>query len=223
MEFIAYADAEMMMMELAHRLAGELRQALAGGERASFAVPGGTTPGPVFDSLCTTDLDWERVDVLLTDERWVPETSERSNTRLLRKRLLQERAAKARLVPLHSDAATPEDALEELSAGVAACLPLSVCLLGMGADLHVASIFPGADRLDEALTGNAVLVPMRAPGAPEPRVTLSAKVLAGAVRRHLVITGRAKRDALEGARGMRPHEAPVAALLKDTVVHWAEG
>ncbi|MBW7922279.1 MAG: 6-phosphogluconolactonase [Rubellimicrobium sp.] len=223
MEFITYADAEMMMMELAHRLAGELRQALAGGERASFAVPGGTTPGPVFDSLCTTDLDWERVDVLLTDERWVPESSERSNTRLLRKRLLQGRAAKARLVPLHAETATPEEALEGLSAGVTACLPLSVCLLGMGADLHVASIFPGADRLDEALTGSAALVPMRAPGAPEPRVTLSMRVLAGAVRRHVVITGRAKRDALEAAQSLRPHEAPVMGLPKDTIIHWAEG
>lgn len=223
MELITYPDAEMMMIELAHRLAGELRQALAGGERASFAVPGGTTPGPIFDSLCTTDLDWARVDVMLTDERWVPETSERSNTRLLRLRLLQERAAKARLVPLYNDAPTPEDALEELSAGVAACLPLSVCLLGMGADLHVASIFPGADRLEEALTGQAVLVPMRAPGAPEPRVTLSARTLMGAVQRHLVITGRAKRDALEKAQNMKPQEAPVAAVLRDTVVHWAEG
>lgn len=223
MEFITYADAELMMMELAHRLAGELRQALKGGERASFAVPGGTTPGPVFDSLCTTDLDWERVDVLLTDERWVPESSERSNTRLLRKRLLKERAARARLVPLHLDAPTPEDALDELSAGVSACLPLSVCLLGMGADLHVASIFPGADRLDEALTGSAVLLPMRAPGAAEPRVTLSMRVLAGAVTRHVVITGRAKRDALEAAQSRPAHEAPIMALPKDTIIHWAEG
>lgn len=223
MELITYPDAEMMMMELAHRLAGELRQALAGGDRASFAVPGGTTPGPVFDSLSNTDLDWERVDVMLTDERWVPETSERSNTRLLRKRLLQGRAARANLVPLHMDTATPEEALDELCAGVSACLPLSICLLGMGADLHVASIFPGADRLDDALNGSAVLVPMRAPGAPEPRVTLSAKVLLGAVQRHLVITGRAKRDALEKARTMRAHEAPVAAILKETTVHWAEG
>ena len=223
MEFIAYPDAEMMMVEIANRIAGELRQALAGTPRVALAVPGGTTPGPVFDSLSAVDIDWARVDVMLTDERWVPETSPRSNTRLLRERLLTGRAAAARLVPLVTDAPAPEDGLAALADGVAAALPLSVCLLGMGADRHVASIFPGADRLHEALHGTAPLVAMRAPGAPEPRVTLSARVLQGAVRRHIVITGQAKRDALDHARGLPPEEAPVNAVLRGATVHWAEG
>jgi 6-phosphogluconolactonase len=222
MEFIEYADAEMMMIALANRLAGELRQTLTGGGRASLAVPGGTTPGPVFDTLSAVELDWARVDVMLTDERWVPETSERSNTRLLRKRLLTGPAAAARLVPLYAPAETPEERLSELAEGVEAVLPLSVLLLGMGADMHVASIFPGADRLHAALHGKDVLVPMRAPGAPEPRVTLSAGVLNGAIRRHIVIIGRAKRDAIEAARGMPPDDAPVASVMKGSVVHWAE-
>jgi 6-phosphogluconolactonase len=222
MEIIEYADAEMMMMDLAHALAGELRQALAMGGRASMAVPGGTTPGPIFDSLSAAELDWARVDVMLTDERWVPETSERSNTRLLRARLLQGPAAAARLVPLYAPAAAPEERLTELAEAVEAVLPLSVVLLGMGADMHTASIFPGADQLHEALHGDGVLVPMRAPGAPEPRVTLSAKVLRGAMRRHVVITGTAKRAALEAAQRMTPEEAPIAAVLRGAVVHWAE-
>lgn len=222
MEFIEYADAEMMMIALANRLAGELRQTLAGGGRASLAVPGGTTPGPIFDTLSAVELDWARVDVMLTDERWVPETSERSNTRLLRQRLLTGHAAAARLVPLYAPADAPEERLAELAEGVAQVLPLSVVLLGMGADMHTASIFPGADRLHDALHGADVLVPMRAPGAPEPRVTLSARVLREAIRRHVVITGRAKRDALEAARGMTVEEAPIAAVLKGATVHWAE-
>ena len=222
MEFIEYADAEMMMIALANRLAGELRQTLAGGGRASLAVPGGTTPGPIFDTLSAVELDWARVDVMLTDERWVPETSERSNTRLLRQRLLTGPAAAARLVPLYASADAPEERLAELAAGVAQVLPLSVVLLGMGADMHTASIFPGADRLHDALHGADVLVPMRAPGAPEPRVTLSARVLREAIRRHVVITGRAKRDALEAARGMTVEEAPITAVLKGATVHWAE-
>jgi 6-phosphogluconolactonase len=88
--------------------------------------------------------------------------------------------------------------------------------------MHTASIFPGADNLDAALTGEVILVPMRAPGAPEPRVTLSAAVLSGAIERHLVIIGPEKREALERARTLTPQEAPVAAILKGTVVHWAE-
>jgi 6-phosphogluconolactonase len=95
-------------------------------------------------------------------------------------------------------------------------------LLGMGADMHTASIFPGADQLDLALNGDDRLVAMRAPGAPEPRITLSAKVLKSAMSRHIVIIGAEKREALERARHLTPEEAPVAAVLNGATVHWAE-
>jgi 6-phosphogluconolactonase len=222
MELIAYADSEMMMIEIAQRLAGELRQALQAAESASIAVPGGTTPGPIFDSLCAVDLDWERVTVMLTDERWVPEESPRSNTRLLRQRLLVSRAASARFLPLYAPAETPEERIPQLAEAIAPVLPLTTCLLGMGEDMHTASLFPGADNLETALTGEVILVPMRAPGAPEPRVTLSAAVLGRSIARHIVIVGPEKREALERARTLTPQEAPVAALLKGTVVHWAD-
>lgn len=223
MDLKEYADAEMMMMDLANIIAGELKAALLHDDTAALAVPGGTTPGPIFDSLCATNLDWARVRVMLTDERWVPESSDRSNTRLLRQRLLVDRAAAATYVPLYADAPNPEDRLGELQATVAENLPLSVVLLGMGADMHTASIFPGADQLDQALHGDDLLVAMRAPGAPEPRITLSAAVLRGAMKRHIVIIGREKREALERARELTPQEAPVAAVLRGATVHWAEG
>lgn len=222
MKIVEYPDAEMMMMDLADTLASELENSLLGNDFASFAVPGGTTPGPIFDSLCAVDLDWSRVRVMLTDERWVPETSERSNTRLLRERLLIDRAAAAQYVPLYADAAAPEDKLPELAAELAAHLPISVMLLGMGADMHTASIFPGADQLHHALYGDDNLVAMRAPGAPEPRITLSAKVINAAMSRHIVIIGSEKRAALEKARVLPPKQAPIAAVLNGSVVHWAE-
>lgn len=222
MKLVEYPDAEMMMMDLADKLASELSSALRANDTASLAVPGGTTPGPIFDSLCAVDLDWARVQVMLTDERWVPETSERSNTRLLRERLLTDRAAAATYLPLYADAPTPEEKLPELAANLSPALPLTVALLGMGADMHTASIFPGADQLDLALHGSDRLVAMRAPGAPEPRITLSAAVLNAAMSRHIVIVGGEKRAALERARHLSPEEAPVAAVLNGATVHWAE-
>lgn len=221
MKLITYADAEMLAIGLANVLAGDLRVALSAKDRALFVVPGGTTPGPVFDVLCDADLDWERVDVLLSDERWRPEVHLRSNTRLIRERLLTGRAAAARYLPLYAKAAKPEDVLAELEANIVPALPISVCLLGMGADMHTASLFPGADRLEEALDADApILMAMRAPGAEEPRVTLTARVLDGAIAKHVVITGARKRAALERARHLRPIEAPVAAVLGGTSVHW---
>ena len=222
MKVVEYPDAEMMMMDLADTLASELKNCLLVHDHASFAVPGGTTPGPIFDSLCAVDLDWSRVHVMLTDERWVPETSDRSNTRLLRERLLIDKAAAATYVPLYAEAATPEEKLDDLAEALTPELPISVMLLGMGADMHTASIFPGADQLERALHGDDRLVAMRAPGAPEPRITLSANVLKTAMSRHLVIVGGEKRAALERARHLPAEEAPVAAILPGTTVHWAE-
>lgn len=222
-EFHDYPDREMLAIDLANQMAGDLRAALAHEDRVALSVPGGTSPGPVFDDLCAATLDWSRVDVLLNDERWVPEDHERSNTRLLRQRLLVDRAASARYLPLYAPHPEPEDALAELAKPIEAVLPLAVLLLGMGTDLHTASIFPGADRLTEALSPDApTLLPMRAPGAPEPRITLSAHVLNGALAKHVLIFGTEKREALERAKGLPVEEAPINAVLDGAKVHWAE-
>lgn len=222
MDFIDYPDREMLAIDLANKLAGALRSALEHEERVLMAVPGGTTPGPIFDDLCAADLDWSRVDVMLTDERWVPEDNARSNTRLLRRRLLVDRAAAARYLPLYLPGKDPEERLAELETNIVPRLPIQVLLLGMGADMHTASLFPGADRLEEALAPRApILMAMRAPGAPEPRITLTAHVLDGAMSKHIVIFGDEKREALEKARHASPKDAPVAAVLSQASVHWA--
>lgn len=223
MKLIAYPDRELMMLDVANQLATELAGFLRSQDRVTLSVPGGTTPGPVFDVLAGLDLGWNRVSVLLNDERWVPETSDRSNTRLLRERLLRGPAAAATLVPMYADAPVPEDRLAELAAGITPHLPISVLLLGMGADMHTASLFPGADLLAEALAPSAPpLMALRAAGAGEPRMTLTAPVLAGAMSIHILITGAEKRAALLKAQHLSPLEAPVAVVLHHATVHWAE-
>ena len=222
MKLVEYADREMMAMNLAQKLAGDLNTALHRSERVLFAVPGGTTPGPVFDDLCAADLDWGAVDVILTDERWVPEDDPRSNTRLVRERLLAERAAAARLVPMVTADATPEEAIAKLTEEIAPRLPVDVLLLGMGTDGHVASLFPGAEGLEAALADDApLLAAISAPGVPEPRLTMTVPVLAGALAKHLVITGEEKRAMLDAAVKRDPREAPVAAVMDGMTVHWA--
>ncbi|TKD15474.1 6-phosphogluconolactonase [Rhodobacter capsulatus] len=222
MNLIEYPDRELMMLALADKVASQLRRALEVEDRVTLCVPGGTTPGPVFDILSGLDLDWARVWVLLNDERWVDETSPRSNTALLRNRLLRGAAALAHLVPLYAPAATPEDRLEDLSRGVRAALPLTVLLLGMGADMHTASLFPGADRLAEALSPDAPpVMALRADGAGEPRITLTAPVLRAAMHCHLLITGAEKRAALERAASLPETEAPVRIVLSNATIHWA--
>lgn len=224
MQLETYPDREMLYLQLANVLASELADFLRRDGHATFSVPGGTTPGPVFDTLSGVDIDWANVKIILNDERWVAEDSPRSNTRLLRERLLTGRAAKAQLLPLYTPGADiPENAVPALEDALRPHLPISVLLLGMGTDMHTASLFPGADRLQEALSDTPRLIlPMRADTAEEPRVTLTAPVLAAAIRVHVLITGAEKRAALERALTLPAEQAPIRAVLSQAVVHWAE-
>lgn len=217
-----YPDRATLMQGLAETIAVELRRALRHGP-ATLSVPGGTTPGPVFDALAQMDLDWARVSVLLNDERWVGEDSDRSNTRLLRQRLLVGQAAVAQLVPMYLARPDPEAGLADLALGIQPHLPISVLLLGMGNDMHTASLFPGADHLAEALADDAPLVmALRAEAAGEPRITLTAPVLQAAKHIHILITGAEKRAALERALQLPVIEAPIRVVLDQATVHWSE-
>ena len=223
MIFKDYPDRDMAYLALADAMASQLSAAVHANGRATLSVPGGTSPGPVFDILSGVALGWDKVAVVLNDERWVPEDSPRSNTALLRARLLKGPAAAATLLPLYAAAPDPESVLADLSDAIAPHLPITVLLLGMGLDMHTASLFPGADLLAEALAPDApILVPMRAPGAVEPRITLTARVLADADQIHLLIVGPEKRAALDRAMTLTPTEAPVRAVLDHATVHWAE-
>lgn len=223
MDWQQYPDREMMFLALANTIASDLAGFLRRDGHASLCVPGGTTPGPIFDTLSGVDIDWANVTVFLNDERWVPEDHDRSNTKLIRERLLRGRAAQAQYVPLYADTPQPEDALARLGEGITPHLPISVLLLGMGADMHTASLFPGADLLAEALSPQAPpLMALRADAAGEPRITLTAPVLKGAMTTHILITGPEKRAAIERAAHLTELQAPVKAVLSNATVHWAE-
>ncbi len=220
---VEYLNAALMAQGLAALVAGELATALSTGGKASLAVPGGTTPAGFLRALSVANIDWAGVSVLLTDERDVPESSTRSNTRLLRETLLQNKAATARLVPLRSD---PPDAAK-ISKGIRAALPLDICVLGMGADGHIASLFPKADRLNAALAADCpdVILPLRAEAASEPRLTLTAPVIEGARHIHLLIAGPAKMAALLRAEQPGPvASAPVRLILTrpDLTIHYSK-
>lgn len=96
----------------------------------------------------------------------------------------------------------------------------------MGTDGHTASLFPGADHLAEALDpeGAVPVLALRAPGAPEPRVTLTAPVLNEAELTYLLIAGGDKRAVLDRALEDGPAgEMPVRAVLRgpgSVAVYW---
>lgn len=222
MNLIEYADREVLAMDVANVLAGQLKNALLSHDSVTLAVPGGTTPGPIFDSLSGVNLDWDRIEVLLTDERWVAPDHDMSNAGLLRQRLLVGPASAAHFTPFYVGGLTAAEAAETLSLKVEARLPLNVLVLGMGSDMHTASLFPGAQGLDAAMAADApALCAVSVAGQDIDRITLSRRVLEGAMSKHLVIFGDEKRAALDRASGLEAHLAPIGAVLDEATIHWA--
>ena len=223
MHFSSYPNAADMMQSLSVELVTDLLGALAKNGKATLAVPGGSTPGPLFDLLSRADFDWTNVTIMLTDERWVSTDSPRSNTALIRNRLLVNAAASANYVALYKDGFEPEAGAVALSKQVEPYLPIDVILLGMGADMHTASLFPGAAELAWAQSPEAAAVVSMVPvtGDLEPRVTLSANVLESANRTHVLILGDEKKAALMVAETAAPAEAPIAQFLPNAKVHWS--
>jgi 6-phosphogluconolactonase len=200
-----FADRERLAWNLASDVASALRAAIARNGKAVLAVSGGTTPTLFFDRLSEAGIPWQQVAVTLVDERQVPDTHVRSNARLVKAHLLQNKAAAANFLPLFEN---PD---------AAKVGHLDVVVLGMGNDGHTASFFPGGDTLSQVLdpNGDVSLMAISAPGAGEPRLTFTLPMLLKASHIVLHIEGPDKRATLDKALGGGPiEEMPIRALLR---------
>jgi len=218
MNFLSWHDfpnGEALAEKLADHVARTLQARLDKDGAAALAVAGGTTPIRFFEILSARDLDWSKVTITLVDDRWVPDTSPRSNAKLVRAHLLQRNAAAADFLPLVSPDDLPEDAVDAVEAAIAA-LPLAFAavVLGMGKDGHFASIFPDGDHLTQALAGRHHVEIMHAEAAVEPRITLTLPIILAADAVAIHIEGERKRAVLDLALEPGPVEhLPIRAVL----------
>jgi 6-phosphogluconolactonase len=218
----SFGSKEDLALALSEAVADDIKQGCQGGGIAAIAVSGGSTPAKFFSALGRRkELDWDRVIVTLVDERWVPETSDRSNAGLVNMKLLQGPAASARFVPLYAGGEEPDEAALARAAQQLELVPgrFAAVVLGMGNDGHTASFFPGGDNLSAALTSNAPVVAMHAPGAGEARVTLTLSRLLKTDALYLHIEGEEKAKVLEMALAEGPvEEMPIRAILRQDQV-----
>ena len=214
---------------LAEKIADTLSQAIAMRGEATLAVSGGSTPKAFFVALSKLHIDWPKVTVTLVDERMVPPSHERSNHRLASLNLLQNRAAEAKFVSLYSAHGDAEAVAVEASDKIDALpLPLDAVVLGMGTDGHTASFFPGGSTLAQVtdLDCSQSVMAIEAPGAGEPRLTLTLPRIVEAGLIVLHIEGDAKKAVLEKAMEDGPEaDMPVRNVLRKAKtpveIYWA--
>jgi 6-phosphogluconolactonase len=225
----AFPNRNNLAIQLAAQIGARLTAGIAEHGRASLAVSGGSTPVGLFEQLAAMDLNWSDIVITLVDERWVAPTADDSNEHLVRSHLLKEKAAAATFIGLKNAAATATAGENECARKLRNVpRPFDVLILGMGADGHTASLFPGAQKLALATDMNATQTCMGiAPlAAPHERMTLTLPAILDTRQIFLHITGQAKKDVLQQARAEGPVEAmPIRFILRQqatpVAVYWA--
>ena len=198
-------------------LARALRDAIARRGSAVFMGSGGTTPGPIYETLSHADLDWDNVHVGLCDERWVDDTHPASNGAMLERTLLQNQAAIASYIPMKIDGDDPFKAVEVVNELYQDAGLTDVMLLGMGPDAHTLSWFAGGEGYEDAINADStsVVAAVKAiesevTGPNLLRMTLTQPCVAYARNVLLLITGAKKREVFETA----PDDAPVSIMKR---------
>jgi 6-phosphogluconolactonase len=221
-----FPSREVLANDLAGKIASVLTQAIKTRGKALLAVSGGTTPALFFRTLSRADIEWSKVTITLVDERFVPETSPRSNAGLAKANLLQDKAAAAKFLGLYSDCGSAEAAAERADAEIDRIgLPLDAVVLGMGPDGHTASFFPDATTLPELLAAkNTSLVSaVHTVEGLEERITLTMPPIIGAGFLALHIEGDEKRKVLASVLGGK--KLPIGAVIENAErpvqVFWA--
>jgi 6-phosphogluconolactonase len=201
-------DSESLARQASETIATQISLVLEQRDRCTIALSGGSTPAKAYSLLGREHLPWDRVDVLLGDERWVAADDASSNARMLKSTLLAGgpgASAHFHAVPTVelSDADASAVAFAELVTRLCPGEPpvFDVMLLGLGDDGHTASLFPGTDAPDVrdrwATVGR---------GKGLDRITLTAPVLSAAREVMFLVGGAGKNEALR--RLIDPNESP---------------
>ncbi|MFT6778844.1 MAG: 6-phosphogluconolactonase [Paraglaciecola sp.] len=222
-----FRTTEQLNTAFARKITKLLRDGIEENGRASLVVSGGRTPADLFNVLSKSNLEWNKVDISLADERWVDNTDEASNEKMLRAKLLINNAVNANFVPLktaHGDAEnailTCTDNLQKMHT------PFDVLILGMGEDGHTASLFPCSQQIAQGLDleSGKTCIAVQPTTAPNQRMSLTLPALLNSNQIFLHLTGESKKEVLNTV--LSDEDAlvmPIRAVLQNADVElvWA--
>ncbi len=228
-EVRVFADADELGLRAAEAAAEVLNEAVQATGSCSLVLSGGTTPRQLYTLLATRFRDrvpWHLLHVFLADERYVPYQDPRSNYRMIATTLLDHVPCPPENVhPMPTDFSSPEDAARDYDATLRRHFDgptprFDLAVLGLGADGHTASLFPGSAALEERTRWVAAAI---APVDPPRRLTLTLPALAGAARAFFLVTGSDKADALRHVLTPAPDwRVYPAAAVESPGIWWVD-
>jgi len=142
-----FKDIEDASLGLATRIIEKLNYAIVAEGSASVVLTGGKSIQRTLQLLSDEELSWEKVTVILSDERYLDVDHPASNEKQLRQLFLRNHASNANYISLVKSDNTPEPDIDRVKMNLNAIkMPITVTVLVLGLDGHIASLFPGESR-----------------------------------------------------------------------------
>jgi 6-phosphogluconolactonase len=221
------ADPEELAREGGGIFIARVQEALREKEACTVVLAGGSTPRRVYSLLAgdgsfRAAVPWEKVYFFFGDERHVPPDHSESNFRMANEVLLSKVAVPAdhvhRIRGEEPDARKAAEEYEGVLRSFFRLKPgeipeLDFILLGMGADGHTASLFPGTEALKER---NRLVAANWVPGLNAHRVTMTLPLLNKARYVLFLVTGEEKAESLRKVLKEKTDEALPAGLIRPT-------
>ena len=167
--------------------------------KATILLSGGSTPSGLYRKLSSTQLDWSRVIVGLVDERFVENSSDFSNEKLVNTCFLINEAKNATFIPMIFSADNEALNLLRTNESYTIFNDASVIILGMGEDGHTASLFPNDSDSNKAMDSEQNIFFTNSPINPTRRITCTPKLLLSSKNIFLMLTGENKKEVLFSA------------------------
>ena len=155
-----------------------------------IVLSGGSTPVSFYKRLSETDIKWSNYEITLSDERDVEISNPLSNEGSIKAIIKNNSFNKSFISLVKEDAQSRLDLIESYD----------LCILGMGDDGHIGSIFPNMSNLSEALHHKSSLINLN-DGYPDvPRLTMSLNEINKSKQIILLIKGDKKFNLLMDKR-----------------------
>lgn len=243
-QLIILDDAQSLYTHAAEEIVHFAGEAVCTHGEFSLCLSGGSTPAAIYELMAERfrlSVDWKEVQFFWGDERCVPPNDEASNFGMANRTMLSQLDLRPDQIHRMRGEEPPEQAARAYEQELRSHFHLdegefprfNLMLLGLGDNVHIASLFPEIPALHER---ERLAVAVEVDAAQRHRVTLTAPVINNSARVMFLVSGESKaqavKAALEGPRDpdrfpaqlVAPHDGeliwlldrPAASLLSHT-------
>jgi 6-phosphogluconolactonase len=228
MQFHIYSDPQEVNTALADFFVETCNKAIAEKGYANVVLSGGNSPKQLHQLLATEyrdKLQWKRISFFFGDERYVSFDSPDNNGAMAKRTLFDPLNIDESQVHYVNTAMTPEEAARDYSSAIAAHftgrpVQFDFILLGLGDNVHTASLFPNTDVLEDKI---AAVKSVFVEEIKAMRITMTAPLINKASTIAFLVYGPGKAEAVHSAiEGENNYHLYPAQLIKpgNGDVHW---